>query len=61
MRKRTSTLILTIHTCTNIYFKKLSSEDFLSNKFNLSLMAQWVRALAPQTEGWVFESQPRQT
>ena len=24
-------------------------------------MVQWVRALAPQGEGWVFESQPRQT
>ena len=23
-------------------------------------MAQWVRALAPQAEGWVFETQPRQ-
>ena len=24
-------------------------------------VAQWVRALATQTEGWMFESQPRQT
>ena len=24
-------------------------------------VAQWVRAFAPQAEGWVFESQPRQT
>ena len=24
------------------------------------LVAKWVRALAPQAEGWVFESQPRQ-
>ena len=24
-------------------------------------MAQWVRALAPQAEGWVLKSQPRQT
>ena len=24
-------------------------------------LAQWVRAFAPQAEGWVFESQPRQT
>ena len=23
--------------------------------------AQWVRAFASQAEGWVFESQPRQT
>ena len=26
-----------------------------------SLVAQWVGALAPQAEGWVIESQPRQT
>ena len=24
-------------------------------------VAQWVRAFAPQAEGWVFESQPRKT
>ena len=24
-------------------------------------VAQWLRALAPQAEGWVFESKPRQT
>ena len=24
-------------------------------------MAQWVRAFTPQAEGWVFESQLRQT
>ena len=24
-------------------------------------VAQWIRALAPQAEGWVFESRPRQT
>ena len=24
-------------------------------------VAQWVRAFAPQAEGWVFEFQPRQT
>ena len=24
-------------------------------------VAQWVRELAPQAEGWVFESRPRQT
>ena len=26
-----------------------------------AVVALWVRALAPQVEGWVFESQPRQT
>ena len=26
-----------------------------------TVVEQWVRALAPQTEGWVFESQLRQT
>ena len=25
-----------------------------------SAVAQWVRALAPQVDGWVFEFQPRQ-
>ena len=25
------------------------------------VVAQWVRAVAPQVEGWVFESQPRHT
>ena len=24
-------------------------------------MVQWIRALAPQAEGWVLESRPRQT
>ena len=24
-------------------------------------VAQWVRALVPQAEGWVFKSQPRRT
>ena len=24
-------------------------------------VAQWVRVFAPQAEGWVFETQPRQT
>ena len=24
-------------------------------------VAQWVRAFAPQAEGWMFESQPQQT
>ena len=28
---------------------------------NTAAVAQWVRALALQTEGWVFESQSRQT
>ena len=28
---------------------------------NTATLAQWVRAITPQTKGWVFESQPRQT
>ena len=24
-------------------------------------VAQWIRALVPQADGWVFESRPRQT
>ena len=26
-----------------------------------AVVVQWIRALAPQAEGWVFESQPQQT
>ena len=36
----------------------------LKNQFKTDLaaaLAQWVRAFAPQAEGWVFESQPPQT
>ena len=29
--------------------------------FGNTAVAQWVRTLAPQAEGWVFESQPRKT
>ena len=38
--------------------------EFWTANFNnwiTGAMAQWVRALAPQAEGWVFESQLRQT
>ena len=28
---------------------------------HLAAVAQWVRAFASQADGWVFESQPRQT
>ena len=28
--------------------------------YKTATVAYWVRALAPQAEGWVFESQPRQ-
>ena len=31
------------------------------NYFTAAVLAQWGRALAPQAEGWVFTSQPRQT
>ena len=34
-------------------------ETFKNN--TAAAVAQWVRAFAPQAEGWVFESQPRQT
>ena len=27
----------------------------------IAALAQWIKALAPQAEGWVFETQPRQT
>ena len=40
--------------------------NYISNKFHLYLfetaaVAQSARAIAPQAEGWVFESQLRQT
>ena len=40
-----------------------STSQFFEEKklFKNVAVAQWVRAFAPQAEGWVFESQPRQT
>ena len=31
------------------------------NYVEIAAVAQWIRALASQAEGWVFESQQRQT
>ena len=31
------------------------------NAYHAVAVAQWVKAFAPQAEGWVFESQPWQT
>ena len=31
------------------------------NTLRTAAVAQWARAFASQAEGWVFESQPRQT
>ena len=36
-------------------------EIFVSLLITTAAVSQWVRALALQAEGWVFESQPRQT
>ena len=32
-----------------------------THNFIAAAVAQWVRAIALQVEGWVFESEPRQT
>ena len=34
--------------------------DTFTYVYKTAAVAQWVRALAPLTEGWVFEYQPRQ-
>ena len=36
-------------------------ETVMSSSNETAAVAQWVRALAPQAQVWVFESQPRQT
>ena len=47
--------------CLHLH-KNLSNLQFLKQVYLIiAAMAQWVRALAPQAEGWVFESKPRQT
>ena len=46
------------HTSVNNYV------DFLNlfiNNVTTEAVAQWVKAFAPQAEGWVFEFHPRQT
>ena len=49
---------------TGLYFTNtfLQVKDNVPFYLDLSrAAAQWVRALAPQAVGWMFESQPRQT
>ena len=41
-------------------YVKIDSEP-QTHYFLTAAVAQWVRAFASQAEGWVFESQPRQT
>ena len=41
-----------------VLFLKLSSIFLVMIEFSSHI---WVRALDPQAEGWVFETQPRQT
>ena len=52
----------------NIYFKQgiiylsFGTDIYiLTNVAVTAAVAQWVRVFAPQAEGWVFESQQRQT
>ena len=44
----------------NLLQQERTKTDNLNYETN-AVKAQWVGLLAPQTEGWVFESQPRQT
>ena len=37
------------------------NDGSVSMQLSTAAVTQWVRALTPQVEGWVFESQPRQT
>ena len=44
--------------------KTMSRDIYMSILYHLNInaaVAHWVRAFAPQAEGWMFESQPRQT
>ena len=53
-----NTFILLLLKDINFSHKSLSQGE---QKQMVAAVAQWVRALAPQAEGWVFESNPRQT
>ena len=48
-----------IYTCYNTYVWHFINK--IMQKMETAAVAQWVRAVAPQADGWVFESQPRQT
>ena len=39
----------------------LIKAPFISISISAAAVAQWARAFASQAEGWMFESQPRQT
>ena len=61
---QTKELNLCVGDVTQTYFHlKLYRILFHESIPNLGtvMVAQWVRALASHAEGWVFESQPRQT
>ena len=53
-----NTFVLLLLKDINFSHKSLSQGE---QKQMTAAVAQWVRALAPQAEGWVFESGPRQT
>ena len=40
---------------------KLSDDEIYINYYPKTRLAQWVKAFAPQAQGKMFESQPRQT
>ena len=43
------------------FINKMQKHNMLFTMLITAAVAQWVRAFALQAEGWVFESQPRQT
>ena len=52
-------LTLKFHNRKSQVFIKILTFTPFSNDWVVAV-AQWVRVFAPQGEGWVFESQPRQ-
>ena len=55
MKWPTGFLLLSFIHCLMSYVNSLSQ-----SKMFAAAVAQWVRPFARQTEGWVFEPQPRQ-
>ena len=44
-----------------MYFINMYTINLIYTICWITAVAQWARAFASQAEGWVFESQPRQT
>ena len=57
-------LLLEKYSCCIVLKRNLYIQlNHINFKYRLSTaaMEQWVRVLAPHAEGWVLQSQPRQT